>query len=143
MASAKQCSALTARIRPNLHPPALHLGRAAARLRLIGASGSNRVCYASGNRKAVGQANCTSRTKQDVGLLTEKKMVRKKKKRTTAMKRNHRRREEQLELDLATPHAPSVNPATPDLSVADRIPPSGEAQTKRLRAGVLVQQMLK
>ena len=70
-------------------------------------------------------------------------MARKKKARTTAVKRpRSRREEEQLELDLSAPD-PLVTRATPDLSGAVRLPATNETQTKRLRAGVLVQQMLK
>jgi len=70
-------------------------------------------------------------------------MVRKKKGRTTANHRRRRRREEvQLELNFE-PRDQRVTPATPDLTGATRIPPVSETQTKRLRAGVLVQQMLK
>jgi len=52
-----------------------------------------------------------------------------------------RRREEQLEFDLAAPND-RVAPITPDLRATSRIPPASETQAKRLRAGVLVQQML-
>jgi hypothetical protein len=69
-------------------------------------------------------------------------MVRKKKRRTTTIHRRRRHREEQLELDLA-PRDHGVTHATPDLSGTGRIPAANETQTKRLRAGVLVQQMLK
>ena len=69
-------------------------------------------------------------------------MVLKKKARTKAgHQRRRRREEEQLELDFAA-RDETVAPATPDLSMIARIPPVSETQTKRLRAGVLVQQML-
>ncbi len=70
-------------------------------------------------------------------------MVRQKRKtRAASAGQRRRRREEQLELDLS-PRADRVTPATPDLRGTSRMSPMTETQTKRLRNGVLVQQMLR
>jgi hypothetical protein len=62
--------------------------------------------------------------------------------RTAATSSGRRKRdEEQLELDLSQPDG--VAPATRDLRAAKRRPPASQMQTKRVRNGVLVQQMLK
>ena len=68
-------------------------------------------------------------------------MIRKKTGRS-ASSRSRRRREEQLELELAPPNDAVVRPV-PDLSRTSRLSAASETQTKRLRNGVLVQQMLK
>ena len=62
--------------------------------------------------------------------------------RAASSRPRRRRREEQLEFDLA-PRDDRIAPLTPDLRGTNRIPPASETQAKRLRAGVLVQQMLK
>ena len=68
-------------------------------------------------------------------------MVRKKKQ-TSRPRRSRRRREEQLELEL-TPANDTVVRPMPDFRATSRAPAMSETQTKRLRNGVLVQQMLK
>jgi hypothetical protein len=60
----------------------------------------------------------------------------------SASGRRRRRREEQLELELAPPNDAVVRPVL-DLSRTSRVSAASDTQTKRLRNGVLVQQMLK
>jgi len=66
-------------------------------------------------------------------------MVRKKKQTAHA---GQKRREEQLELDLPKADDAVVRPMA-DLRRTTRVAAASETQTKRIRNGVLVQQMLK
>lgn len=69
-------------------------------------------------------------------------MIRKRKRGLSDSGRNRRQREEQLELDLTRPNETVVRPIV-DLHGTSRAPAASETQAKRLRNGVLVQQMLK